>query len=269
VNRAGDAFDMMDTMLNLGEETGHVPPGLIKDYFTLCRNTPSKRRGEFYDHGVMSALMLLKVADIQLFYLEQLNDLRYSHEMKYYPKLRSLLMEERASGDVLKERFHIRFSHVAGAIALHNIYPHLYTQTQCQEFDVRKPDGSPRLLESAFYPASPDAKNRYALSLEQNPLAYLTALADVLQDWDRHSFRKTPYERDDKTPISSGEVLINCEPDRIIVTPLSELASKRYVNNMEGMREYILDCDSHVKLSPLKGPSAGQACPIIRQSAIS
>lgn len=265
VSKTGDAFDMMDTMLNLNEGTGRVPRGLIKDYFKLCEHTASGKRSEFYDHGIMSALMLLKVADIQLFYLDQLNKLKFT-EMRSHPELLNLLMKRKTTSDDLMERLHIRFSHVAGAIALHNIYPGLYTQEQCREFDTKKKDGSPKVLERAFYPPS-DAKDGYGISLDENPLAYLTALADVLQDWDRHSFRRTPYERDDKTPISSSEVLINCENDKIVVTPLSELASKRYMINMEGMREFILNCDAHVKLSPLKGASSGQGCPILRPSA--
>ena len=196
----------------------------------------------------MSALILLKVADIQRFYLQQLYKLNFNDKLEGLPMVQQQLMGEKVQDDLSDQRFYIRFAHVAGAIALHNIYPGLHLQPQCHDFDAENKLRGRRSLEHAFYIAAPGGKDRYGISLKENPLAYLTALADVLQDWDRHSFRKTPYEQDDKTPISSSEVLINCAHDKMTVTPLSELASRRYVTNLQGMRDYILNCDEHVRL---------------------
>lgn len=245
-----DAFSIIDEMLNTrgGER---IKPGLIKNYFNLCRSTASLHRGKFYDHGIMSALILLKVADIHNFYLRRLSVEKFSKKLGRYPTFRKLLMQESKTDTEALERFHIRFSHVAGAIALHNIYPGLYTQKQCSDFDRKGKRKEDKLLGRAFYPKNPRAKDRYAISPDENPMAYLTAMADVLQDWDRHSFRRVPYEQDDKTPISSSEVMINCEPDKIVVTPLSTSARRRYRNHLKGVKDYLLESNSYVQLSGL------------------
>lgn len=255
-----NAFKMMDRMLRVLNKAGQIPPDLIENYFHLCLSKPSKRRDEFYDHGVMSALILLKVADIQRFYLQQLYKLSLTDKLRRFPTLQPLVMGERSEDDLSDKRFYIRFAHVAGAIALHNVYPGLHAQTQCHDFDAENKLKGRKSLEHAFHTAAPDAEDRYGISLKENPLAYLTALADVLQDWDRHSFRKTPYEQDDKTPISSSEVLIKCTRDKISVTPLSDLASRRYQTNIKGMQDYILKCDDHVCILPFKRSSERQSC---------
>ena len=242
-----DAFAVIDEMLNtLGGE--RIKPGLIKDYFNLCRKTPSSRRDKFYDHGVMSALILLKVADIHRFYLRQLSDGRFSQRFRRFPSFRQRLMEE-ATDKEAQERFHIRFSHVAGAIALHNVYPKLYTQKDCAAFDAKKRRKDDRLLKSAFYPSNPRSKDRYFISPEENPMAYLTALADVLQDWDRHSFRRAPYEQDEKTPIAASEVTINCARNKIVVTPLSASAKARYRGHLGGIKDYLMKTSAIVQLN--------------------
>jgi len=244
-----DAFDMIDEMLNT-RGASRIKSGLIKNYFDLCHSKASARRAEFYDHGVMSALILLKVADIHRFYLGQLSDQTFSRTLKDYPSFREVLLKHESDKET-QERFHIRFSHVAGAIALHNIYPKLYTKEECCEFDQERRNGA--LLERAFHPEDSDSEDRYAIAPDKNPLAYLTALADVLQDWDRHSFRRTPYAPDDKTPIASAEVMIKCDRNRIIITPLSEPARKRYSKNLNGINDYLLDTDSYVRLAAGQG----------------
>ena len=243
-----DAFVMIDEMLNT-RGGQRIKPGLIKDYFKLCRTTRSKWRDKFYDHGVMSALILLKVADIHRFYLRQLSDARFSKKLQRYPSFRERLQNE-ATDKEAQERFHIRFSHVAGAIALHNIYPKLYTKKDCSAFDARKKRKEDRLLVSSFHGNS-NSKDRYAISPDQNPMAYLTALADVIQDWDRHSFRKTPYVQDEKTPIAAAEVMIKCEENKIVVTPLSASARARYSNHLKGIKDYLLKTNSYVRLAGL------------------
>jgi len=51
---------------------------LIKNYFYLCAAKPVFENGHqirtaFYDHGIMSALVLLKAADVQRHYLNELS----------------------------------------------------------------------------------------------------------------------------------------------------------------------------------------------------
>src|SRR4030095_9572690 len=109
-------------------------------YFKLCTTTPVVRvengapvqkRAPFLDHGIMSALVLLKAADIQRYYVRELTGMDFTGTLDKYPKLKDILNKQETKDSVKSEQFFIRFSHVAGAIALHNISPHLYTQEQC------------------------------------------------------------------------------------------------------------------------------------------
>ena len=243
-----DAFAVIDAMLNtIGGQ--RIKPGLIKDYFNLCRTTPpSEERDKFYDHGIMSALILLKVADIHRFYLRQLSESKFSARFGRFPKFRQRLMEEAPDSET-QERLRIRFSHVAGAIALHNVYPTMYTEKACAAFDAKKRRKEDRRLKAAFYPTNPRSKDRYFISPDENPMAYLTALADVLQDWDRHSFRKTPYKEGDKTPIAASEVMLKCDRNQIIVTPLSETARTRYRKNLKVLKDYLMKTNAIVNFN--------------------
>ncbi len=251
-----DAFKLISRYV----KSGHIPNYLIGDYFRLCSSLAPRgvrdgveveKRPKFYDHGIMSALVLLKAADIQRHYLKELNDQNFSGsllEQDEYTSLRNMLTGRQTRDHLNVEQFFVRFSHVAGAIALHNINPHLYMQSQCEAFDKRnKRLGSG--LKKAFYSEPKNKVGRYIISLDENPLSYLTALADTLQDWDRHSFRRLSFGEDSGDPLSSSEVIIDFgDNDKINVRPLTRQAGEKYesMTEAEAMDQYLKDWRTYV-----------------------
>lgn len=221
---------------------GHIGPDLIRNYFYLCGSTEvletkdgkvKKQRDPFYDHGIMSALVLLKTSDVQRHYLKELSDKDFEGSLLYTnSRVREALLRPSTREHLDVTQFFIRFSHVAGAIALHNIWPTLYTKEQCENFDKSDKREGESIAE-AFHPEPPDDSGRYLISFDENPLSYLTALADTLQDWDRHSFRRLSFT-DDADPLTSSELTIGFKEDsRIHVTPLTEGAKKKYAKLTE------------------------------------
>jgi hypothetical protein len=258
-----DAFDLMSAHI----ASPYIGRHFLRNYFDLCRNydvyepdekkKQKKQRGPFLDHGIMSALILLKSADIQRFYLKQLFD-RYVYnqphlpeELQMHPRLMSVLNDAKMGDRLNAAHFFVRFSHVAGAIALHNVSPRMYKREQCQDFDAEYNETGEK-LEDAFYTEPLGAEGRYAIGLEENPLAYLTTLADMLQDWDRHSFRRISFGENSRDPLASSEVVIDFNHDhKIRVTPLSNAARGRYVDltGSKGFGDYLLKWQGHLELN--------------------
>lgn len=230
-----DKHDIAFQLISQYVKPNHIGADLIRNYFYLCGYAPvfeekdgkvTKQRDPFYDHGIMSALVLLKTTDIQRYYLKQLSDQDFKGNLFENSRVRDALLKQKSKGHLDVTQFFIRFSHVAGAIALHNIWPRLYTKEQCQDFDKTDKRVGASIAE-AFYTEPSDAPGRYLISLDENPLSYLTALADTIQDWDRHSFRRLSFT-DDSDPLTSSELTINFKENRIQVRPLTTAAKNKY-----------------------------------------
>ncbi|MEK6334701.1 MAG: hypothetical protein AABM67_07120 [Acidobacteriota bacterium] len=251
---SGDSFKLISQFV----KPGHIGPDLIKNYFYLCGATEVleesdgklvQQRTAFYDHGVMSALILLKASDIQRHYLKKLSDQAFAGELDNYPEVSTILREKKTMNHLNPDQFFVRFSHVAGAIALHNISPRLYRQDQCAKFDAsdkRTGEG----IAKAFYPEPTNTSAGYAISLDENPLSYLTALADTLQDWDRHSFRRLSFT-EDADPLTSSELTIDvAEDNKILVSPLTEAAKDKYKKLMSPKSMgHLLGWENYLKVS--------------------
>jgi hypothetical protein len=238
LNRPGEAEDPF-WVISSRIERPRIGRKLVEQYFDLCRKTPLSFRLEYLDHGIMSALVLLKSCDIQRHYLTELHSLALQEQLPRDQELVSMLMSEATEKHLEEKQFYVRFAHVAAASALHNIYPKQYTPEQCRAFG----------LGDAFYDA-PEEK-RFKLSLEDNALSYLAALVDALQDWDRHSFRAPAFadKKDRKHPIAAAEVLIEARDGRIHIVPLSKNAAERYGKQVKQMQETLADCDKYVMLA--------------------
>jgi hypothetical protein len=215
---------------------------MVKSYFELCRSRDSERRKKFLDHGIMSALILLKAVDIQRYYLLALNGLAIAQELPSDPRFPELLRQDKTRQHLEEAQFYVRFAHVAAASALHNICPGLYSEEQCREFG----------LDRVFYPRE---TRSFGITMQTNPLSYLTALVDVLQDWDRHSFRAPAFQSGVGQPIAASEILIEVPADRDIVdvVPLSREAALRYRSHLTELREILVDVDTYVHLSDRVG----------------
>lgn len=246
-----DAFELMSKHIR----SEFIHGNFLKEYFDLCRTTPvyikgKKLRDPFLDHGIMSALVLLKSADVQRFYLKRLVDLEFYGQLNVPQALAKVLGDAKTRERLEPAHFYIRFSHVAGAIALHNVSPRMYTREQCVEFD-RRPDKHEVSIESSFYTEPLGTAGRYAIGLDENPMAYLTTLADMLQDWDRHSFRRISFGENSGDPLASSEVIIKFnERNKIHVIPLSHDARFKYkeLTGTKGFGDFLLDWDKYLEL---------------------
>jgi hypothetical protein len=106
-------------------------------------------------------------------------------------------------------------------------------------------------LEKAFYTEPLGVEGRYALGLDDNPLAYLTTLADMLQDWDRHSFGRIKFGEDTRDPLAASEVVIKFSPrNRLQVIPLSRGARERYkeLTGPDGFGIFMPGWEKYVEL---------------------
>ena len=146
------------------ELSADVESGGIREYFDLCErgrfSAGNEGRHGFVDHGVAGALLLLRL---------------HRHLAQYAGAVSELLQQQGlASDDVAKavkrlaSRCETRQPAVlaaARAVVLHNIYPGLIDPGAAEANDLT--------------PGS------HKIRLQHQPLAYLLALCDALQDWDR------------------------------------------------------------------------------------
>ncbi len=227
-------------------DSDRIRPDLLKDYLKMCREeSAGPGREPFLDHGIMSGLTLLRTIAIQRYYLEgllkeaiNLRSLAQKSNMRLAETLR-LFLATTPNHDLSDiSRVYARFAHVGAASALHNIYPHLYGENVCKKYN----------LDSAFYPKKGDSK-RFGISLEHDPFAYLTALVDVLQDWDRHSFRAPGFDGSRGRPMAAADILIEVTDDKIHLIALTPHAKKRYHGHISELGETLIDYNKLIDTS--------------------
>ncbi|MCP4532424.1 MAG: hypothetical protein GY831_14485, partial [Delftia sp.] len=176
------------------------PSGGLKPYFEICRANDivavAGPRPGFIDHGIAGALLLLRLHDFMG---------RYSRAMAALLPATGLGSDQqRAALAGIAERTTESAATVAAAaqaIALHNIHP-----------------GLPHHATAVAKGLTPD---RYRLRLSGpatepgQPLAFLLALADGLQDWDRPRF-SAPRVPSDVGHIDQ-EVLLSADEHRVFL----------------------------------------------------
>jgi hypothetical protein len=215
-----------------------IPAELFKNYFQMCRNEDGPR-SRFYDHGIMSALVFLETTALQHRTLRHWQEgaLRKKLGAPEFTQLRDLLSTESARDHLEPSRFWVRFNHVAGAIALHNIFPKLYGSGVAEKYH----------LHDAFYGTAP--ASRYTIGLQEIPLAFLTAVTDTLQEWDRHTFRRPLFVKSDQQPLAAGEVYLGSSDDgRLLIRPLSERSKERYRKQFSIMPNWITGLEDVIRL---------------------
>jgi CheY-like chemotaxis protein len=156
----------------LGKESNKRP---LQSYYNFAQQIKPDGRQRFRDHGMLSAMILLH----QFSYLD--HSLR-KLKGKALPSGLSRSTQQAILG-MIEGPVTLKMSRsvecAAAAIALHNVDKSIWTE------NIEKSKQSPYNLSLADY----------HLDLEQNPLAFLLALADVLQCWDRP---RRSYSEDDK-----------------------------------------------------------------------
>ncbi|HEX3765665.1 MAG TPA: serine/threonine-protein kinase [Kofleriaceae bacterium] len=161
---------ILDRIESFVDVHGLGPTGsALRRYFEMARNESAKHRPRYIDHGIASAVMLLRTN-------KELDD--YLGDMAKAAKdgqLRRFIESDETRDAIcavadLVESFSPLIRHAAAAIAVHN---------------VDKQAWDPAVFASARYNLSLET---YEVALDRSPLAFLLLLSDALQDWDRPRF---------------------------------------------------------------------------------
>lgn len=145
----------------------------LKEYYSFAQeNNVSGGRGNFRDHGIASALMLLKIWKEYIVHLEKM--LQYKSKNKKVNTGIDKVNEIYKKIDFYDSCMRIS----AGAISLHNIKKNYWEAEKLEKI----------LIEN------------FCIELEDEnalPIAFLLRLVDELQDWDRMYYR--PIRENDNT----------------------------------------------------------------------
>ncbi len=200
--------------------------------YALSHDPDPPKRKRFRDHGIASAFLLF-----QTWY-------QYSQRVEYFCEIDHPLLHQKAKKELidLKEKIkatELAIVHVAGAIALHNITPSLWTKyyddmmgngLNLRQFCIRL-DNSDKAL----------------------PFAFLLMLADALQEWDRYRYRA--MKSSDKPSIDDRNFMVSIENEQIYLDyreddkykDPSKVSESKFSKSKENFREY-LDPDAVDKL---------------------
>ncbi len=140
------------------------------------------KRPRFRDHGIASALLLLKTWSDFREYVEQISDCSDHPLLADVSACLTDLNNRLAAGEA-------DIFCAAAAIALHNVTPSLWDRSDAAAHGLTLDRFKIRLVEHGPSPCS-------------TPLAFLLALTDTLQTWDRPRFRAI---REDDTPGLSDQ----------------------------------------------------------------
>lgn len=192
--RPGPKKKLLDRVEDLAIPTQLAQEGRktpLQSYYELGKKEKPKDRDRFRDHGILSALILLYQFDGLDYYLEKLERVNLPTEIsrKTREELESIVRPP------ITQHFAEIVRHAAAAIALHNVNPEVWEPYKTK----REP-----------YHLSLDD---YRISLEESPLAFLLALTDVLQCWDRPKRRYV--DKPGELAARNQDVHITCEDDVI------------------------------------------------------
>jgi hypothetical protein len=89
------------------------------------------------------------------------------------------------------------------------------------------------------------------LRLDEDPLAYLGILVDILQEWDRHSMRRTRAIESDRRGINNDDVWIGNDGSRIFIEYRSRDATQDARNDdiRKDLNRSLADWESLVDVS--------------------
>lgn len=172
----------------LAQETEETP---LQNYYNLGKTVKPNNRERFRDHGILSALILLHQFHFFTLCLQslQVKTLPKSISRRTLKELSSMISASAAAR-------HAKIVHeAAAAIALHNINVEIW--------DIEMAKQSPHNLSLADF----------QISLDESPLAFLLALTDVLQCWDRPKRRYV--HKAEGLSVRNQDVRIFCVGDLI------------------------------------------------------
>ena len=166
---------------------------------------PRRRGGRsYYDHGVVSACMLLFVRDALCQYLEE------CPPEALYPE-----QAEALRGFLAQEADYRRFAELAArAIALHNVKKD-FNETEALE------------LNQAGVTIG-----EFRIPLAEEPIAYLLRLCDELQCWDRRR-----YDAPEEFTLSGDKLCFNADAGRLSLSVFDSAARGKLQAALEGLLE--------------------------------
>lgn len=176
----------------------------IKDYYSYAASLHKGR--QYYDHGIISACMLLFTCDAVCDYLQQSKKCSFYHE---WQNKRDAFL---ASAERYKE-----FAHMAAeAIALHNIQKN-WDKTETADL----------FLKGVTI-------RSFCIPLEELPIAYLLRVCDELQCWDRQSF-SNPLGKNARTPLDADKLSLEAAFDRVSLSVKDEKKRTALAAALEGV----------------------------------
>ena len=201
---------------------GKSPLRLYYDY-AISHTPVSQNRSRFRDHGIVSALLLMR---IWFYYKEHLQ--RFS-SFTDESLLNSIINDLKSVGS----RVHTCEESIisaAGAIALHNINPSLWDAGDTLTYDLTLHEFRIRLNDKLT---------------GNTPMAFLLGLADTLQGWDRPRFR-SPNEddtlgltdQDMSMCIDDNKILLSYSKDNYLKNP-PEVEKSLYSRVKNNLMQYL------------------------------
>lgn len=168
------------------------------------------------DHGVCSGLILLQFSTFYFSVLEK------ARQNKASPWSRKWFEDEQDRANVKPRFWWDSVVWGTGAAAVHNIV----------QVALKYQDDAPAAdVQTHRYP------EMKKLALDEDPIAYLGLLVDLLQEWDRYSVRRGTYvlsrgRPSTKLPLQSCEVEMGEEADRVVLDVGSEDIAKRIIKDL-------------------------------------
>ena len=215
--------DFFTSVGGLANQNATIPPRGLRNIFHLCaENKPNGKygagRSKFYDHGIMSAALVQRLTGIHSKWQTVLGEKVVPH-IQAGPTLLPPIVNaikgwvKARPASIFKPVEHTKpseLTQIEEAIALHNIYPEKQNQY---------PEGF-LYSESIRQQFEQDANNKTGLDTfsigVKDPLTFLLAICDSLQEWDRYAFA-SPLDID-KESLSSFQIIAQESPVRAIVT---------------------------------------------------
>lgn len=216
----------LDLIEDLGYDAKLSQVGYRKpfgSYYRFARNVKPANRERFRDHGILSALILL----YEFHYFHHCLDILHGKIIpESLPRKIHEELQQLTTRRVTQDYAEI-VRQAAAAIALHNIDKGIWKEA--------------RLREQAKSPQYRLSLDDYQIDLAKSPLAFLLALTDVLQCWDRPKSLYTDIPTEFSVP--SDDVHIQCKKDIIFWSVRSDSAAgKRLIHpsaKIQEMSDYL------------------------------
>ncbi len=226
----GHILDQLDDLVEDANLADHNKRCYCSRYDNYARNVDQASYSRSDDHGMISAMILLGQHTYFQRYVDVICKTDILKSITGLPDKERGLMEQLPAR--VKEYAHV-VRQAAAAIALHNVHVTGWDKYD-RGWSIAKSD--PYFL----------TLDRYKLSLEKTPLAWLLALTDVLQCWDRPNRTEAPLALRECT-MKHQQIQIKVSATKIVLTFTTDefkgLSSSRFRKLVDEIGKYLGDLD--------------------------